>query len=164
MTLDLMLLGLIVVSALLGYHSGAVRQLSLWVGLVAACFGTQRAAAELGPRLGKAMGWAAVPSPKLMALICFVGLFLAAGMLARLILNLIEPGEERGPLDQGLGVVVGAAKGAAILFSILCLAATFEATLVKWRIDLPKSTQGSTFMSLARSHNIFGPTRALKLS
>ena len=155
MTLDLSILGLIALFALAGYRSGAVRQLSLGIGLAASYLLTPSAAALLGPALASRMEWPVSQTTSGLNVALLPLILLAAMMAARLILNALEPGEERGPLDQGLGVPVGAAKGGAILFVLLGLAATMEKPLAKIHFDLAAKTQGSWSMSMARKYNPF---------
>ncbi|HAM36758.1 MAG TPA: hypothetical protein DEB40_00500 [Elusimicrobia bacterium] len=155
MTLDLLILGLIALFAFAGYHSGAVRQLSLVIGLAAAYAFTKPAAARLGPALAGRMEWPVSQTTSGLNVVMLPVILLAAMLAARLILNLVEPGEERGPLDQGLGVPVGAAKGGTILFALLCLAATLEKPLARIHFDLAAKTQGSRSMAFARKHNPF---------
>jgi membrane protein required for colicin V production len=157
MALDLLILGLIALFAFAGYHSGAVRQLSHWIGLAAAYVLAKPAAAFLGPALAAHMGWPVSQTTSGLNVVMLPVILLTAMSAARLLLNAVEPGEERGPLDQGLGVPVGAVKGGAILFVMLCLAATLEKPLAQIHFDLDAKTQGSWSMAFARNHNPFTP-------
>lgn len=95
------------------------------------------------------------PATSGLTVVMFPAILLVATLLARLILNMLEPGEERGPLDQGLGAPVGLVKGGAVVFVALCLAATLEEPLARFHFDLGAKTQGSWMMAFARKHNPF---------
>lgn len=155
MILDLAVLALIGLSAVTGYSSGAVRQISHAIGLATAYFFAKPAAAYLGPVLAARMNWPQAPAVGGMSLVIAPVILLGAALVSRLILNVLEPGDERGPLDQGLGVVVGAVKGAAILFVLLCLGVSGESLLARMNVDVDKATAGSLSMTLAREHNLF---------
>ncbi|MFA6093403.1 MAG: CvpA family protein [Elusimicrobiota bacterium] len=155
MTLDLLILGLIALFAFAGYHSGAVRQLSLWIGLAAAYLLAKPTSALLSPAVAARMEWPVSQTASGLNVVLLPVILLAVTLAARLLLNALEPGEEQGPLDQGLGVPVGAVKGAAILFVTLCLAATLEKPLARIHFDLAARTQGSWSMAFARKHNPF---------
>ena len=155
MPLDLGFLSLIAAFAIAGYYSGAVKQLAHWIGLGAALLSTKPAAAMMGPAVAAQMGWGAALVTGVLSTVLFPLIFFIASVVARIILNLIEPGEERGTLDQGLGVVVGGAKGGAIMFALMCLALTFEKPLARVNIDLDAKTRGSYLAAFARGHNIF---------
>ena len=154
MNLDLAVLVLVLLAAAFGYRSGAVRQVSSWVGLTAAFFCARPLAAAWGPQATKALGW----SPGVAAVTVSVGLWLilyiGASQVARVALNLLEPGDERGPLDQGLGAVVGAAKGGAIAFIALSILIALEKPLEKFNISMAQRTAGSRVMAYAREHSL----------
>lgn len=132
MTLDLVALGVTGAFAAWGYHAGAVRQLAHVIGLAAAFFLSKPAAAALSPQT------------RILPAVLFPFLFLGGSLVSRLALNLIEPGEERGPLDQGLGVAVGAAKGAALLFLLLSFVLSLGPT------RLPKDSKAVDFVRARR--------------
>ncbi|MBI3550084.1 MAG: CvpA family protein [Elusimicrobia bacterium] len=155
MVLDLMVLLALALFTLAGYRSGAVRQLSHWIGLGAACFLTKPAAALLAPLAAERLGWPAGPAAAGLSVVLYPAILLVSMVTARVILNLLEPGEEQGPLDEALGAPVGAAKGAAFAFVGLCLLANMDEAFARFQIDLPARTKDSVSMRFARQHNPF---------
>ncbi|MEK7232488.1 MAG: CvpA family protein [Elusimicrobiota bacterium] len=160
MTLDLCSLALIGIFALGGYFSGAVRQISHWIGLAAAYLFVRPAAAILEPVATACLGWSAAQNTIIgLNVVLMPVILIVASWAARLILNTLEPGDERGPLDRGIGVLVGAAKGGAVVFVLLCLAVSLEKPLSKIHFDLEAKTRGSSSMAFVREHNLFADER-----
>src|SRR5581483_3368213 len=136
MQIDLAVIAVVLVSALLGYRSGAVRQLSHWIGIATALVLTKPAAALVAPAVSNLMGWPLNQTARGLQYAMVPVIFLAVGLLSRLLLNLIEPGEERGPIDQALGVGVGLVRGGIFSFAFLCLLVPIEKALAKWGANL----------------------------
>ncbi len=167
MAIDLWMLALLVLFTLAGHSSGAVRQISHWIGLAAAFLFAKPAATLLSPTVAARMNWPPTFAAKILHVVLLLVILLTVGMAARAVLNALEPGEERGPLDQSLGAVVGAAKGGLIVFALLCLGVSLEKTLARMHFDLEAKTRGSVAMAFARKHNLFAhanlpPLEALK--
>ena len=156
MILDLAVLALIGLCAIAGYSSGAVRQISHAIGMIAAYLFSKPAAALLGPALAARLNWPQAQAVSGLSLALMPVIFMGAALTSRLLLNILEPGDERGPLDQGLGVLVGAAKGGAILFVLLCLTVTGESMFGQLNVDIASATAGSHSMDFVRGHNLFG--------
>lgn len=155
MKIDLSILAFVGLVTLHGYRLGAVRQVSHAIGLVAAYLGAQPAAAYWGPTLAARLAWPVGATTSALHIALLPGLFLAACMASRLVLDVIEPGEEQGPLDQGLGALLGAAKGAAMAFLLLCWAVSWQKPLAELRMDLGSRGAGSHCLAFARAHNVF---------
>ena len=155
MILDLAVIALIGLFAVAGYSSGAVRQISHAIGMIAAYLFSKPAAALLGPALAARLNWPEAQAVSGLSLVLMPVIFIGAALTSRLLLNILEPGDERGPLDQGLGVLVGAAKGGAILFVLLCLTAAGESIFERLNVDIDSATAGSLSMAWARDHNLF---------
>jgi uncharacterized membrane protein required for colicin V production len=163
MILDLAVLALIGLFAVGGYSSGAVRQISHAIGLIAAYLFSKPAAILLGPVLAARMNWPEAQAVGGLSLALMPVIFIGAALISRLLLNILEPGDERGPLDQGLGVLVGGAKGGAILFVLLCLTVSGESMLKQLNVDINSTTAGSFSMAFARGHNLFAQNDPLAL-
>lgn len=163
MILDLAVLALIGLFAVAGYSSGAVRQISHAIGLVVAYLFSKPAAALLGPAWAARMNWPEAQAVSGLSLVLMPVIFIGATLTSRLLLNILEPGDERGPLDQGLGVLVGAAKGGAILFVLLCLTVSGESMLERLNVDVDSATAGSFSIGFARGHNLFAQNDPLAL-
>ncbi|MDD5657429.1 MAG: CvpA family protein [Elusimicrobia bacterium] len=159
MACDLVIAALIAFFAIAGYRSGAVRQLAHIIGLAVALLGTKPAATAVGPALALRMGWDPARAENGLCFVLFPLILFAAGVAARVILNLLEPGDERGPLDQGLGFLVGGAKGGALLFVVLGSAFSFEKPLAQMQLDLDARTRGSCAAAFIRRHNLFADTK-----
>ena len=155
MHIDLGVLALIGISALLGYRSGAVRQLSHWIAFAAALLLAKPAAALAAPLLASQTEWPAAEHLAGLRIALFPFVFLAANMIARLVLNLLEPGEERGPLDQALGVGVGLVRGFVVCYGLLVAAVYLQKPLSMLGLDLA----GSRTIELARAHDPFAADR-----
>lgn len=162
MKIDLSILTFVGLVALHGYHLGAVKQISHWIGLLTAYFGAKPAAALWGPGLAARLGWPVGATTSALHVALLPGLFLAACMASRLILDVIEPGEEQGPLDQGLGALVGALKGVAISFVLLCWAVAWQKPLAEMHVDLAAQGADSHCLAFARSHNVFAGVAAAR--
>ncbi|HVE12031.1 MAG TPA: CvpA family protein [Elusimicrobiota bacterium] len=155
MNIDLIVAALILLSAISGYYSGAVRQLSHWIALAAAFLFHKRVAAAVVPVVAGQTGGTGSFASVVVRLMIFPLIMFLAGLLARGILNAIEPGDERGPLDQGLGIFVGLTKGAALLYLFGCIVIGIEEPLAKMGFDLRPQAKSSSFLAYAREHNVF---------
>ena len=155
MPIDLALLGVVALFGLLGFLSGAIRQLSHWVGLAIAYFACRPLAAQLTPWLASRLGFPAAgvrvaTAATLFALLCVIG-----SMLIHAILLLIDRGREGGRVDRSFGFVLGAAKGAAILFVLISGVLFFEKPLTELAGTRAEALQRSKAVALVRRHNLF---------
>lgn len=149
MTIDLAAIVLIVLAALSGAATGALRQL---VSLAAAVLGVLAArvwSADVGAGLAREI----TPVARHLApLLLFLGIFALASLAGRLILGATGLARVvRGPADRGLGALLGGAKGALAawaLLSVLALAGDHAPDAVLRR------ARGSDFAALAREHNL----------
>jgi membrane protein required for colicin V production len=147
-TIDLIVLGCLVLFAVLGAVTGALRQI---LNMVAALSGWLVARA-LGPYVADGLARSlpkAMARPAASALL-FVGTFIAVGIVGRLILRAAagKGGPVRSPVDRGLGALIGAGQaglGGWVLLSALVL---FDA-----RVGF-LDPRGSDFAALARDHNL----------
>ncbi|MDX6769412.1 MAG: CvpA family protein [Elusimicrobiota bacterium] len=159
MNFDLLVLVLAALTAVTGYRSGAVRQLSSWIGLAAAYVCARPLAAAWGEGAARWLGWAPVVATVALSATLWVVLYVGASQVARLALNLLEPGKERGPLDQALGAVAGAAKGAAIVLAATSVLVALEKPLAGLGVDMTRRTEGSRVMAFVREHPLVGERR-----
>jgi len=150
-TLDLVVLGLLLLFAVAGAFSGALRQLVQLAGVVAGWL----AARHLAPRLAGPLLGARPPAWErgALAAACFVAAVLAVGLLGRAVAARLQgPGGSPGAVDRALGALLGGAKaglGAWVLLSALALAPG-PVALGAWRLDV----RSSDFGSLAARHNL----------
>jgi membrane protein required for colicin V production len=150
-TLDLVVLALLVVTAVAGAVSGALRQLLGMVGAVAGW-----AAARFLAPVALQHLLARPPSPAsraMAAVLAFVAGALVATLLARALLRRVQgAGGRPGALDRAAGALLGGAKAglvAWVLLSVLNLMGG-RVTLGPLRID----GRGSDFASLAARHDL----------
>ena len=149
MTIDLVVVGLLAVSALLGAASGALRQL---VSLAAVALGVVAARAwtvEVGAGLAHRFSPAARPlAPALL----FLGTFALASLVGAVILRGTGIARVvRGPADRGAGALLGGAKAALVawaLLSVLALAGDLAPDALRAR------ARDSDLAALARAHNL----------
>ena len=160
MSLDLAILGVVVLLALAGAVSGALRQLTF---LGAAILG-YLAARALAPTIADGMGRSAHAhlSRVVAAVLIFFGVLFAASFAAHLLLRWTGAGRLWGPADRALGALLGAAKGGLAAWVVLSALAFTGPVGPSWlRLD----PRGSEFAALARQNNLFetwrSPTAAL---
>ncbi len=150
MTLDLAVLGLVLLAAVAGAVSGGLRQVSKLAALVAGW----AAARWLAPRLIRELDRPSSAAWALVVAGTFVAGWLVGSLLARAIRRALQ-GEEEAPgrLDRLLGAVLGAAKGGLVAWVLLSLL-----TLLGGRLSLGAlrvESRGSRAAALAARHDIF---------
>jgi membrane protein required for colicin V production len=148
-TLDLWLLGLVLVVAVAGAFSGALRQLFKLAGVVAGW----AAARWLAPLL---TGQLEAPSATARALVTagtFVAAWVLVAWLGRSIRKAVQGEEGRpGTIDRLLGALLGAAKGALVGWVFLALLALAGGRLVFGSARI--SSRGSQAAALAARHDL----------
>lgn len=155
MTLDLWLLGALVLFGLLGLFSGAIKQLSQWIGLAAAYLFAKPLAAALAPLAAERLGIPALLAPLVVGGTAFPLIFFGGSLLAHLLLKRALPAGEKGRTDRGVGFLMGAAKAGAIVFILLSVVLAFEEPLGKAGWNVAKETDGSRAAAFVRGHNLF---------
>jgi membrane protein required for colicin V production len=154
-TLDLAVLGLVLLAAVAGAFGGALRQVLKLAALVAGW----AAARWLAPRLIRELD---PPSSAAWALVVagtFVAGWLAASLLAKAIRRAVQGEEEEpGRLDRLLGALLGAAKGALVAWVFLSLLTLLGGRLVLGSLRV--ESRGSRAAALAARHDLFSLTDA----
>lgn len=149
MTIDLVVLAFLAISALAGAASGALRQL---VSLAAAGVGiaASRAwSAEVGA--GLAHRFSPLARPLAPALL-FLGAFALASLAGALVLRGTGVARVvRGPADRGGGALLGGAKAALVAWALLSLLAV-AGELAPARVRA--AARESDLAALARAHNL----------
>ncbi len=155
MTLDHWLLAALGVFAAIGFYTGAIKQLSHWIGLAAAYLFAKPIAALLAPWLARRAGW----PPELTAVgLCAVSmpvLLVAASLIARGILNAIIPGHQRNTPDRIAGIFLGAGKAGVIAWVALGVALAFEGPLVRYFPGAKAALKASSAAAFTRKHSLF---------
>jgi membrane protein required for colicin V production len=151
MALDLAVLGLLLVAALAGAMSGALKQLLGMVGVVAgwaaARFVAPLALRHLLARPPSASARAAA------AVLAFVAGAVVATLLARALLRSVQGRDGRpGPLDRAGGALLGGAKAGLVAWVFLSVLALLggRITLGPLRVD----GRGSDFAAVAARHDL----------
>lgn len=155
MTLDLSILAAAGLFGALGYRSGAIQQLSHWIGIAAALLFAKPLAAALAPELGARMGWPALPTAVGLSAVSMPVTLLAATLLSRLILNAVIPGDQRNKPDRLAGVVLGAGKVGVIAWAALSLVLSFEEPLARVLPTAEASLKDSSAAAFTREHGLF---------
>lgn len=154
MGLDLWILAALGLFGALGYRSGAIQQLSHWIGIAAAILFAKPLAAALAPIVAARMGW---PEPLTAVGLSAVSMpvtLLAATLLSRMILNAVIPGDQRNKPDRLAGIVLGAGKAGVIVWAALSVAIPFEksAAFPARASDALSSSEAARFV---REHGLF---------
>jgi membrane protein required for colicin V production len=148
-TIDLVVLAFLAVSALAGAASGALRQLVSLAAVAVGVLATRAWSAEVGAGLARRFGGAARPlAPALL----FLGTFALASLAGALALRATGIARAvRGPADRGAGALLGGAKAALVawaLLSALALAGDLAPDALRAR------ARESDLAGLARAHNL----------
>ena len=159
--LDLSALLVLVLAALLGAASGALRQLVSLAGAVAGVVAARALAKDVGDGLARTVAPVARP---LAPVLLFFGIFAAASLVGGMLLRATGLARVvRGPVDRAAGALMGGAKGALAAWVLL-------STFVLAREHLPERARawaaGSDFAAVARAHNLVArldPEAARKL-
>jgi membrane protein required for colicin V production len=114
---DLVMLGILAATAVLGYFKGIVWQLAWIAGIVASTF----VALRFSPSAAAFMGQQAPWNRLIAMLVLYVGTSLVVWLLFRVVSGAIDA-VHLGPFDHQLGLVFGLAKGA-----LVCVVLTFFA-------------------------------------
>lgn len=153
-TLDLGILAALGLFAAIGYYTGAIQQLSHWIGIVAAFLCAKPLAAALAPVLAERMGWPSSLTAVGLSAVSMPLILLAATLLSRGLLNAIIPGDQRNKPDRIAGVFLGAGKAGVIVWAVLSVVIGFEKSKA-----VPEAVKDALSVSTAaaytREHGLF---------
>lgn len=149
MTLDLALLGLVLLAAVAGAVSGALWQVLKLAGVVAGW----ASARWLAPRVVQQLQAPSAATRALVVAGAFVGAWMVVAILARAIRRAVQGEEEEpGGLDRALGAVLGAAKGALVAWIFLSLLALMGGRLALGPLRV--ESRGSRAAAWAARHDL----------
>lgn len=155
MTLDLAVLGILVLFAVLGASWGAMRQLVFLGAAVAGVLATRALAPPVAAGFSRS-----VPAPLARGaavLLVFFGVLVLGSFAGNLALRRAGPGRSWSPADRAAGALLGAAKAALVLWVVLSVLAFTGPLGPAWlRLD----PRGSDFAALVRRHNLFDAWRS----
>lgn len=155
MVIDITALLLVLLFGFFGYRSGFITQLfrilSLVVGFVAAWF--------LTPPLSDWLARALSIDPFLAGVATFIAVFflvsLAIGLIGGALSRAVRSDHAAFTFfDRGLGGLLGAAKGVALVYIALALAWTLQPTLQRARPDVDMGLESSLIAAEVRRHNV----------
>lgn len=153
-TLDLGILAALGLFAAIGYYTGAIQQLSHWIGIAAAFLCAKPVAAALAPVLAERMGWPSSMTGIGLSAVSMPIILLAATLLSRGILNAIIPGDQRNKPDRIAGIFLGAGKAGVIVWAMLSVVIGFEKSKA-----VPEAVKDALSVSSAaaytREHGLF---------
>jgi membrane protein required for colicin V production len=135
---DLVVLGIIAVSALLGLSRGFVREMLGLAAWVIAGLGAVRYGPGLEPQAAKLIG-----DPEIAGVVAYAGVFLVLVIVLSLLSNLVGRAvrvSALGGLDRTLGLVFGLARGAAVMIFAFILGSL----MLPPRMWTPPLTQART--------------------
>lgn len=155
MSLDLSILAALGLFGALGYHTGAIHQLSHWIGIAAAFLFAKPLAAVLAPVVAARMGWPAYPAAVGLSAVSMPVTLLAATLLSRMILNAVIPGDQRNKPDRLAGIVLGAGKAGVIVWAALSVVLSFEQTLSRHLPAAAAAMKASSAAAFTREHGLF---------
>ena len=154
MNLDFWIAMALVLFAALGYRSGAIRQLSMLVGMAVGYLCAKPLAAALAPAVAERGGWPPAPTAAGLSVLAMPVILIVTMLIARRIVDAVVPGGQGSKPDRLAGVLVGAGKCAAVAWLLLSIVLVFEQTLAQARPGVKAALDGSTAAAIAREHNL----------
>lgn len=154
MSLDLWILAAMGLFGALGYRSGAIQQLSHWIGIAAALLFAKPLAAALAPVLAARMGWPPALTAVGLSAVSMPVALLAATLVSRMILNAVIPGDQRNKPDRLAGIVLGAGKAGVIIWAALSMAIPFERSAA-FPARAAEALSASEAARFVREHGLF---------
>jgi membrane protein required for colicin V production len=162
MTIDLIILGLVLLFAVVGALTGGAKQIANMVALAVAWFASRKLGPFVGPRLADALG--GVPllfGVVLGSLLIFIGVLVAVRYALTALLERLfgaRNPENRG-VDGAIGFVLGGLKVAVISYVVLSALVFAEQNVVVAGKRLGVSPKDSLSFGLARRYNLFEMTQ-----
>lgn len=162
MTIDLILLGLVLLFALVGAFSGGAKQIAHWVAMAVAWFVSRTLGPFVGPRMAEALGGAplligTLVGSMLVFIVLWVSVRFALTALLQRLFGAKDP--ERRNLDSAIGFVLGGGKVAAIVYVVLSALVFAEQYISIAGKHLGLSPKDSVSFGLARRYNLFELTQ-----
>jgi len=164
MNLDLWILAALGLFAAIGFYTGAIQQVSHWIGIVAAYFCAKPIAALLAPVIAERMGWPPALVAVGLSAVSMPVVLIVVTLVARGIINAIIPGKQRNLPDRAAGIFLGAGKAGVIAWVALAAVLAFEEPLVKQFPGAEASLNASSAAAFTRKHSLFGPALPSVLS
>ena len=162
MTIDLILLGLVLLFAVAGAITGGARQIASLVAVAVAWFVSRKLGPYVGPRMAEALGGTplllgTLAGSLVVFIVVLVTVRYALTTLLRRMMGVKNP-DERG-VDNAVGFLLGGLKVALIAYVMISALVFVEKYVVVAGKNLGVSPQDSTAFALARRYNLFEMTQ-----
>ncbi len=157
MNIDLLVLGLVAFFAIVGAFSGAAKQISRLVAVIAAGALSRLTGPMAGPMLAAELQTSQTVGIVIASLVIFfVGFLLIRYLVHAIVLRILAGKEmkDRG-LDRALGFFLGGLRMGAIAWFVLCAISFLEDNVSIAGKRLQLAPKGSVLFSIARNHNLF---------
>ncbi len=157
MTLDLVVLGIVLLAALFGAWKGFSSQIATALGAVAAFFVAGPLGTLGGPGVAKHVGCGLTAGVVLATVATFFLVYLVVQVIATMALRRLLAGKDPNntTADRALGFALGGAKLAAMCFVVLSGATFMESNITFAGRRIAFTPKDSSFVKLARQWNVF---------
>ncbi|MBI4668820.1 MAG: CvpA family protein, partial [Elusimicrobia bacterium] len=155
MNIDYLLLAAIGLFAVMGAFSGALRQLSQWVGLASAYLLAGPLGAAFGPFLAPHLGPYKSFAPIIASGFSMPAVYFAISLCYRLFPKRLLSAMEESRANRFAGFVMGTVKAGAIIYIMLSIVVSMEQPLALSGMNLKERAAGSKAVEFARKHNLF---------
>lgn len=153
--IDLTVLLFALLIGLIGFFSGAIRQIANLLGLLAAYFAARPLGAKISPILAEMTG---LPLFFLTLASCLLAFFVVYGLaylLMRMVLKRCLPDGERGIVNRVFGLAIGIAKASLIAFVLLSGLVLIESAVATLWERFAEETRISRAYDFARKNSLF---------
>lgn len=162
MTIDLILLGLVLLFAVAGAITGGARQIASLIAVAVAWFVSRKLGPYVGPRMSEALGGTplllgTLAGSLVVFIVVLVTVRYALTTLLRRMMGVKNP-DERG-VDNAVGFLLGGLKVALIAYVMISALVFVEKYVVVAGKNLGMSPKDSVSFGLARRYNLFELTQ-----
>jgi membrane protein required for colicin V production len=164
MTIDLIILGLVLLFAVVGAITGGAKQIANVAAMAVAWFAARQLGPFVGPRMAEALGGV----PLLVGVVAgsmlvFIGVLVAVRYALTAVLQRLFRGGGKDPdnrgVDGGIGFVLGGAKVVVIAYVVLSALVFAEQHIVVAGKRMGLSPKDSMCFGVARRYNLFELTQ-----
>jgi len=164
MTIDLIILGLVLLFAVVGAITGGAKQIASLVAMAVAWFAARKLGVFVGPRMAEALGGVPLLVGVIAgSLLVFITVLVAVRYALTALLRRLFRGGGKDPdnrgVDGGIGFVLGGAKVAVITYVVLSALVFAEQHIVVAGKRLGVSPKDSVSFGVARTYNLFELTQ-----
>lgn len=162
MTIDLIILGLVLLFAVVGALTGGAKQIANLVALAVAWFVSRKLGPLVGPKMAEALGGVPLMVGVVAgSMLVFIGLLVVVRYALTTLLQRVFRGKDsqNRSLDSALGFLLGGVKVAAIAYIALSALTFVEQHVVVMGKRLGVSPKDSVAFGVARRFNLFEMTQ-----